>query len=68
MASLLTAALILPFVFCGWIGISSLAAAGVYWLAALSAKRQLGGISGDVSGFALCLGELAGAVILCLWR
>lgn len=65
---LLTAALALPFVFNGWHGIACLAAAGVYWLAALSAKRQLGGMSGDVSGFALCLAELAGAAILCLWR
>lgn len=65
---LLTAALALPFVFNGWRGMACLAAAGVYWLAALSAKRQLGGMSGDVSGFALCLAELAGAAILCLWR
>ena len=65
---LLTAALALPFVFDGWCGVAGLAAAGVYWLAALSAKRQLGGMSGDVSGFALCLAEFAGAAILCLWR
>lgn len=65
---LLTAALALPLVFNGWRGTACLAAAGVYWLAALSAKRQLGGMSGDVSGFALCLAELAGAAVLCLWR
>lgn len=65
---LLTAALALPFVIDGWRGLAGLAAAGVYWLAALSAKRQLGGMSGDVSGFALCLAEFAGAAILCLWR
>ena len=65
---LLTAALALPLIFNGWRGTACLAAAGVYWLAALSAKRQLGGMSGDVSGFALCLAELAGAAVLCLWR
>ena len=36
------------------------------WLAALYGKHQLGGMSGDVSGFALTLGELAGFLCLCL--
>lgn len=35
-------------------------------LAALLGSRQLGGMSGDVSGFALTLGELAGVICLAL--
>ena len=35
------------------------------WLAALYGKSELGGMSGDVSGFALTLGELAGILCLC---
>lgn len=45
-----------------------LAAAAGYWLAVWYADRQLGGMSGDVSGFALTLGELAGIAIWTLVR
>ncbi len=55
----------------GWFlcGVRVLALAGGalgVWLAALYGKHQLGGMSGDVSGFALTLGELAGFLCLCL--
>ena len=45
-----------------------LATAAGYWLAVWYADRQLGGMSGDVSGFALTLGELAGVAVRTLWR
>ena len=44
-----------------------LAACAAYWLAILEGTRQLGGMSGDISGFGLTLAELAGAAVLCLW-
>ena len=65
---LLAVGLLLPLLFCGWRGVAGLAACGVYWLAAAYGYRRLDGMSGDISGFALCLGELAGAAVLCLWR
>ena len=45
-----------------------LAAVVCYWLAAWYAFRQLDGMSGDVSGFALTIAELGGAAVLVLWR
>lgn len=51
-----------------WHSFAPLAAAAGYWLAAWYAARQLGGMSGDVSGFALTLGELCGLTILTLTR
>lgn len=39
-----------------------------YWLAAWMASRELGGMSGDVSGFALTVGELCGTAALLLLR
>lgn len=42
------------------------ACCGGYWLAALTAARNLGGMSGDVSGFALTVGELCGLAALTL--
>jgi cobalamin synthase len=44
---------------------SDLAAAG-YWLAVWFADRNLGGMSGDVSGYGLTIGEAVGAIVLCL--
>ena len=63
---LLAAGLLLPLLICGWRGVAGLAACGVYWLAAAYGYRRLDGMSGDISGFALCLAELAGAAVLCL--
>ena len=51
-----------------WGSPAPLAAALGYWLAAWYADRQLGGMSGDVSGFALTLGELCGLAVLTLVR
>lgn len=51
-----------------WGSFAPLAAAAGYALAVWYADRQLGGMSGDVSGFALTLGELCGAAALVLWR
>ena len=51
-----------------WDSFAPLAAAVCYWLAAWYAFRQLGGMSGDVSGFALTIAELGGAAVLVLWR
>lgn len=45
---------------CGWTGLAAALAGSVcYWLAAWYAVGQLGGVSGDVSGYALCIGEAA---------
>ena len=44
-----------------------MAAAG-YGLAVWYGFRQLDGMSGDISGFALTVGELWGAVTLAVWR
>ena len=51
-----------------WGSFAPLAAAVGYWLAVWYADRQLGGMSGDVSGFALTLGELCGLAVLTLVR
>lgn len=51
-----------------WDSFAPLAAAACYWLAAWYAFRQLDGMSGDVSGFALTIAELGGAAVLVLWR
>ena len=60
-AACITAALV-------WDSFAPLAAAAVYALAAWYGVKQLGGMSGDVSGFALTLAELGGAAALVLWR
>ncbi len=51
-----------------WDSFAPLAAAAVYALAAWYGVKQLGGMSGDVSGFALTLAELGGAAALVCWR
>lgn len=56
----------LPAVLCGLPGLAPLAGAVAYCLAVFSAYRNLEGMSGDVSGFALTLGELAGVAALVL--
>ena len=45
-----------------------LGAAAGYWLAVWYGFRQLDGMSGDISGFALTLGELAGVAVWVLAR
>lgn len=49
-------------------GCAPLAAAAGYGLAVRYGFRQLQGMSGDISGFALTLGELAGVAVLTLAR
>lgn len=57
---------ILPAALLGLKGLAPLAGACGYWIAVWYGARQLGGVSGDVSGFALTLGELAGVAALTL--
>ena len=65
---MLAAACVLPQLFCGMSGFAPLIGAAGYGLAVWYAFRQLDGMSGDVSGFALTLGELAGLAFLFLTR
>ena len=46
--------------------ISVLATIVVYWICALYGNKMLGGMNGDISGYALTLGELAGIIGLIL--
>lgn len=46
--------------------ISVLATMVVYWICALYGNKMLGGMNGDISGYALTLGELAGIIGLIL--
>ena len=65
-AALLAAACIIPAAL--WGNFAPLAAAAGYGLAACHGYRQFDGMSGDISGFALVIGELCGAVVLTLGR
>lgn len=70
-AALLALALLavgLPLIRLDGPGCAPLAAAAGYGLAAWYGFRQLDGMSGDISGFALTLGELAGVAVLTLTR
>lgn len=52
---------------CGWRGILTVFVGGAaYWLAAIWGYRNLDGMNGDISGFSLVLGELAGAATMIL--
>lgn len=62
----LTASAALPAVLAG--SFAPLMAAAGYGLAVWYGFRQLDGMSGDISGFALTVGELWGAVTLAVWR
>lgn len=64
LAAVTAAACVVPLGLYGRAGAAPLGAGIGYWLAALGARRNLDGMSGDVSGFALTLGELAGAALL----
>ena len=65
-AALLAAVCALP-VFL-WGSLAPLAAAVGYGLAVWYGFRQFDGMSGDISGFGLVLGELCGTVMLALGR
>ena len=67
LALWLALALAAGWLFCGLRALALGAGALCVWLAALYGKSQLGGMSGDVSGFALTLGELAGVLCLCIF-
>ena len=67
LALWLALALIGGWLLCGVRTIALGAGALCVWLAALYGRGQLGGMSGDVSGFALTLGELAGILCLCIF-
>ena len=51
-----------------WGNFAPLAAAAGYGLAVWYGYRNLDGMSGDISGFALTLGELCGCAAAILWR
>lgn len=68
MCALLLAAVGIPPVFSGLSGLAAAVTAAVYALCVSRGFRQLDGMSGDISGFALTLGELAGLAWLCIWR
>lgn len=68
LAAMLAAAVVLPVVFMGLSGLAPAAAAAGYWLFCLYGKKQLGGMNGDISGFALTLGELVGITVLVFVR
>jgi len=61
---ILAAVLTVPIVLFGPRGLSALAAAAASALFALYGYRNLGGMSGDISGFAFTLGEFCGAAVL----
>ena len=65
-ALVLAASVVVPLAV--WGSFAPLAAAAGYGAALWYACRQLGGMSGDVSGFALTLGELCGLAVLTLVR
>ncbi|MBO4385277.1 MAG: adenosylcobinamide-GDP ribazoletransferase [Clostridia bacterium] len=65
---MLAAALAVPAALYGVHGLAPAAAAAAYWASALFAKKRLGGMSGDISGYALSIGELIGIAVLVLIR
>ena len=66
LAVTLTVSTLLPLGLYGLHGLAPLISIAAYGLAVWGASRNLGGMSGDISGFGLCLGELAGAAALVL--
>lgn len=65
---MLAAAAAVPAAMHGYRGLAPAAAAVGYWFFVWRGEKQLGGVSGDVSGFALTLSELIGVAILTLVR
>jgi len=66
LAALTVAAALLGFIFLGRYGYVSVAVTAGYILYMLRAYRSLGGMSGDISGYALTFGELCGIVVFAL--
>lgn len=52
----------------GWLKLLIVTAviAAVGFLVCLYARKQLGGMSGDIAGYTICIGELAGIVTLAI--
>ena len=61
---MLAVSVLAPVLLFGLSGLAPAAAGCCYWLCALGAYKNLGGMNGDISGFALSLAELAGACVL----
>ena len=64
--AILALCIALGFVFSGKYGFAPLAVTAGYLLSAFFAFRSLGGMSGDVSGYALTVGELCGIAVYAL--
>lgn len=62
---ILASIIAIAFIFCKTGGFAPLAAAFCSFLTVLELRRKLGAMSGDVSGCAICIGELMGVMILC---
>jgi len=58
---------VLPVLFCGLPGLCGAAAAAGSWFVIWRCRKNLGGMSGDVSGCAITVGELCGVVALMLF-
>ncbi|MBR4744500.1 MAG: adenosylcobinamide-GDP ribazoletransferase [Oscillospiraceae bacterium] len=63
---LLVAAAVLPMLLFGWTGLCAVVTMAVSALAMFRGRSQLGGMNGDISGFAITLGECAGICALVL--
>ena len=63
---ILLVAAIIPIVIFGLSGLCGLAAAAGAFIAILYGRHELGGMSGDISGYGITIGELCGAAVLLL--
>ena len=66
VAAVMAVAAVLGFVFLGRYGYVSVAVAAGYLLYMFKGYRSLGGMSGDISGYALTFGELCGIIAFAL--
>ena len=66
VAAVMAVAAVLGFVFLGGYGYVSVAVAAGYLLYMFKGYRSLGGMSGDISGYALTFGELCGIIAFAL--
>lgn len=66
LALMLAAAVALGFVLLGWYGFAAVAVIVGYLLCLIRGFRSLGGMSGDISGYALTFGELCGVAVYAL--
>ena len=68
IAAMLAVSAVLGGIILRWYAFAALAVAAGYVLALVRAFRSLGGMSGDVSGYALTFGELCGIAVFALIR